>query len=110
MNNRPEGLWPFTKMVLDKIEVSGGSVLKIEAHDSLDPEEPDFIWGELTPKMELSEGEYLRIDQVAGKYYAEFGTRACYGGDPTFGGYEFLQPSVENASLVANEYVKYFTR
>lgn len=110
MIRRPDGLWPFTEMVLDKIEEAGCPVLKIEAHDPEDPEEPDFLWGELTPHLELSEGEYMRIDQEAGEYCSELGMRGCCGGDPTYGGYSFLQPTEENASLVAAEYVKYFTR
>jgi len=110
MTTRPQGLLPFTEMVLDEIESTGFAIPQIEAHDESDPEEPDLIWGELTPHLELSDGEYLRIDCEAGEYCSALGMRGCSGGDPTFGGYSFLAPTKENAKLVAAEFIKYFTR
>ncbi|HEK3716911.1 TPA: hypothetical protein SMW50_005808 [Pseudomonas aeruginosa] len=110
MLKRPEGLWPFTVMVLDQIELIGCPVFKIEAHDPAEPEEPDFLWGELTPHLELSEGEYLRIDQEAGFFNAEFGMRSCCGGDPTWGEQRWLKPSAENAALVASAYCHNFAQ
>ncbi|WP_185265992.1 hypothetical protein [Halopseudomonas xiamenensis] len=106
---RPEGLWPFTEMVLDQIELIGSRVLKIEARDALEPEEPDFLWGLLTPRLELSEGEYMTIDHEAGEFSAAIGMRGCSGGDPTFADQNFLQPTIENAALVAQLYCNYFT-
>lgn len=108
---RPAGLWPFTVMVLDEIERIGCPVVKIEAHDAADQEEPDFLWGELTPHLELSEGEYMRIDQEAGEFSTAFGMRGCCGGDPTWGDdLRFLRPTAENAALVARAYCDYFTQ
>lgn len=107
---RPEGLWPFTEMVLDEIQASGFDIPRIEAHDASDPEGVDFIWGELTPHLSLSEGSYLRIDCEFGEYFSDLGTRGCCGGDPTFGGYSFLAPTKENARKVASEFLEYFSR
>jgi len=106
----PSGLWSFTEMVIAEIEKLAAKPLKIEVHDPAGDEESDFLWGDLTPHLELSEGEYLKIDQIGDECYSEFGTRGCCGGDPTFGGYSFLQPTKENALLVATEYIEYFTR
>lgn len=106
--SRPEGLWPFTEMVLDQIERLGFQVLKIDAHSAEDPEEPDLLWGELTPHLDLSDGEYLRIDYDFGAFNAEFGMRGCCGGDPTWGEHRSLQPSEDNAVLVAKAYCSYF--
>ncbi len=58
----------------------------------------------------FSEGEYLKIYQCGDSYYSELGTRGCCGGDPTFGGYSDMEPTTQNASKVAEEYVQYFTR
>lgn len=110
MITRPSGLWPFTELVLDEIEKSGVPVFKLEEHDADDLEGADFIWGELPPHLSLSEGEYLRIDQVGDAYYSELGTRGCCGGDPTFGGFSNMEPSKENAIKVSAEYIEYFTR
>ena len=109
---RPTGLWPFTEMVLDQIDQLGSTVLKIEAHAHSEPEEPDFIWGLLTPEAELSDGEYMQIDHEAGRYSAAFGMRGCSGGDPSWGDEEhrFIQPSPENAALVAKSYCDYFSK
>lgn len=105
---RPEGLWPFTVMVLDQIDLIGSPVLKIEAHDASELEEPDLLWGLLTPHLELSEGQYMRINHEAGKFSAAIGMRGCSGGDPTWGDQSFLQPTIENAGLVAQSYYRYF--
>ena len=106
---RPEGLWPFTELVLDQIELLGCPVLKIEAHDPEDAEDPDFLWGKLTPHLQLSEGEYMKIDQEFERFSSALGMRGCSGGDPTWGGQLHLQPTVNNAALVAAEYCSYFT-
>lgn len=112
MTTRPQGLWPFTDMVLGEIERSGFEIPKIEAHDALDPEEPDLIWGELTPHLQLSEGDYLAIslEPIAEEFCSNLGTRVCSGGDPSFGGYSCLAPTRENAKLVAEEFIEYITR
>lgn len=112
MTTQPQGLWPFTEMVLEEIGRSGFEIPKIEAHDASDLEEPDLIWGELTPHLELSEGEYLAIshEPIAEEFYSNLGTRGCSGGDPSFGGYSCLAPTKENAKLVADEFIEYFTR
>lgn len=107
IETRPNGLWPFTEMVLNAIEQAGGSVPKIEAHDLAD--ESDFIWGELTPELKLTQGEYMIIDHEAGAYYVAFGTRGCCGGDPTFGQC-LLMPTEENATMLAARFKDYFTR
>ena len=108
MISTPDGLWPFTLMVVKAIEKKGGAPVLIEAHDQAEPEEPDFIWGELTPHLELSDGEYLRIDQEFGEYCACFGTRGCSGGDPTYEDMNFLAPTAENAGRVAIAFVEHF--
>ena len=110
MNSKPQGLWPFTELVLEAIEAAGLNPLRIEVHDADDPEGSDFIWGELTPHLSLSEGEYITIDRYGDNYYSELGTRGCCGGDPTFGGFSNLEPTKPNAKKVADEYVEYFTR
>lgn len=108
---RPEGLWPFTVMVLDQIELIGNQVLKIEAHEPGDLDGVDFLWGTLTPHLELSEGEYMRIDQEFGEFSTAFGQRGCCGGDPTWGDdLRFLQPTTENVALVAHAFCDYFTQ
>ncbi|CRN66877.1 hypothetical protein PAERUG_P40_Scotland_4_VIM_2_09_12_04104 [Pseudomonas aeruginosa] len=106
--SRPEGLWPFTEMVLDKIERFGCQVLKIEAHSADDPEEPDRLWGELTPHLDLSDGEYLLIDYDFGAFNVEFGARGCCGNDETWGEHSNLQASEDNAVMVAKAYCSYF--
>lgn len=108
--NRPTGLWPFTELVLDHIERMGCPVLKIEAHDRAEPEDSDLIWGELTPHLHLSDGEYMLIDHVAQQFSAEFGMRCSCGGDPTYGGLQFLEPSADNAERVATQYCTYFNK
>ena len=97
-------------MVLDEIERSGFEIPKIEAHDSSDLEEPDLIWGELTPHLELSDGEYLAIsyEPIAEEFYSNLGTRGCSGGDSSFGGYSCLAPTADNAKLVSTEFIEYF--
>lgn len=66
--------------------------------------------GELTPELDLSAGEYMRIDHSAGRYCMTFGQRAHYGGDPTWGdGYTHLLPSPEHALLVATEFCRHFS-
>lgn len=106
--NRFEGLWPFTAMVLDQIKLIGNPVQIVEAHDPADLEEPDLLWGLLTPHLELSIGEYMRIGQEFGEFSVAFGMRGCSGGDPTWGDLNFLQPTIENAALVAQSYCRYF--
>lgn len=106
--DRPSGLWPFTDMVLNQLEALGCPVLRIDAHD--DEDGADFLWGELTPELDLSAGEYMRIDHSAGRYCMTFGQRAHYGGDPTWGdGYTHLLPSPEHALLVATEFCRHFS-
>lgn len=107
---RPEGLWPFTIVVLDQIELIGNRVLKIEAHDQGDMDGVDFLWGELTPHLELSEGEYMRIDQEFGEFSTSFGQRGCCEGDATWGDdLRFLQPTTKSAAVVARAFCDYFT-
>ncbi|PBV09237.1 hypothetical protein CJU35_05110 [Pseudomonas aeruginosa] len=62
--DRPTGLWPLTELVLNHLEALCCPVLRIDAHD--DDDGADFLWGELTPELELSAGEYMRIDQIGG--------------------------------------------
>lgn len=110
MQTRPNGLWPFTEMVINQIEFMGCPLLKIEAHDSDDIEGSDFLWGTLTPHLSLSEGDYMYINQDSGFYSTCFGTRGCCGGDPTYdGGQILIEPTEDNAVLVAKDYCEYFT-
>ncbi|MDI2145044.1 hypothetical protein KBJ94_23640 [Pseudomonas sp. ITA] len=107
---RPEGLWPVTELVLDQIELIGSPVLKIEPQDLGEVDGVDFLWGKLTPHLGMSDGEYMRIDQEFGEFSAAFGQRGCSGGDPTWGDdLRFLQPTTENAELVARAFCDYFT-
>lgn len=106
----PNGLFNFTKMVLCEINKSCCLVLKIEAHEPDEDGGADFLWGKLTPHLSLSEGDYMKISEEGDTYCAEFGTRGCCGGDPTFGGYSFLEPTPENAVMVSNVYSEYFSR
>lgn len=106
---RPIGLWPFTHLVLEQIEQRGGKVLKIEAHDEGDQEGADFIWGLLTPELQLSEGDYLKISSDFGLFYSEFGQRGCCGGDATWGERFHLAATDENAVLVAGDYLQQFS-
>jgi hypothetical protein len=111
MTKRSDGLWPLTEMVLREIELTGFVIPKIEAHDPDDIEGSDFIWGELTPHLELSEGEYMTVSHEFGKFCSDFGMRGCCGGDPTLmEGIRFAEPTNENARLIAKEFVEYFTR
>lgn len=73
---------------------------------------PDYIWGLLTPQLEFSDGEYMSIEHEAGRYTAAFGMRGRSGGDPSWGdeAHRFIQPSPENAALVAKSYCDYFSR
>lgn len=106
--NRPTGLWLLTEMVLSHLDALGCPVLRIDAHD--DEDDADFLWGELTPELELSAGEYMRIDYLAGRYSMTFGQRAHFGGDPTWGaGYSHLLPTTENAALLATEFCRQFS-
>lgn len=109
MDQRPTGLWPFTEIVLDEIELAGFKVQNIEAHDISDDEGSDFIWGELTPKLALSDGSYMKVSKDFGKYSSDFGTRESYGGDATFDGIHFVEPTKENAKIMAAEFVEYFS-
>lgn len=110
MIERPSGLFTFTEMILDEINKSRCLVFKIDAHDPDEDGCADFLWGKLTPHLSLSEGDYMKISEEGGTYCAEFGTRGCCGGDPTFGGYSFLDPTPENAVMVSKEYIDYFSR
>nr|WP_073937513.1 hypothetical protein [Pseudomonas aeruginosa] len=106
--DRPSGLWPFTDMVLNQLEALGSPVLRIDAHD--DDDGADFLWGELTPELDLSAGEYMRIDQIGGLYSMAFGQRARFGGDPTWGdSNSHLSPTQEHAVLVATEFCRQFS-
>ena len=109
MDQIPTGLWPFTGMVIDEIELAGFKVLKVEAHDVSDDEGADFIWGELTPDLELSDGSYMKVTKDFGKYSSDFGTRERCGGDATFDGIHFVGPTKANARLMAAEFVAYFS-
>lgn len=107
---RPEGLWPFTVMLLDQIDLIGCPVLKVEAHSPENLDEPDQIWGDLTPHLGLSEGGYLQIYHEDFIFNAEFGGRGCSDNDPSRWNYYFLLPIVENAALLARAYCDHFTR
>lgn len=103
-----EELWPFTQLILDELESMGVSVPRIDIHDFGDVEGSDFLFGEVTPELQLSEGEYMAIDQEQGLYSYTFGTRGCSGGDPTYGGENYFKPSQEKAKELALIFVKEF--
>ena len=107
---RPDGLWPITEMILNEIEASGYIVPKIEAHDPCDADGSDFIWGKLTPALELSEGEYMTVSRNFDDFSTNFGIRAIFGGDPTWDGTHFIKPSKDNAKLIASDFFEYFTK
>ncbi|HBO2935104.1 TPA: hypothetical protein L4R50_000098 [Pseudomonas aeruginosa] len=95
-------------MVLTKLEALGCAPLRIDAHE--DEEDADFLWGELTPGLDLSAGEYMRIDQLAGLYSVAFGERNDFGGDPTWWeGDNQLEAIPEHASRVAIEFRRQFS-
>lgn len=106
---RTTGLWPFTQLVLEQIELLGGKVLKIEAHDEEDQEDSDFLWGSLTPELQLSEGEYLQVSQEFERFYSAFGLRGCSGGDATWGDRNHMSPTAENAAVVAVDFMQQFS-
>lgn len=107
--DRPTGLWPLTELVLNHLDALGCPALMIDAHD--DDDGADFLWGELTPELDLSAGEYMRIDQYAGRYSMAFGQRTRFGGDPTWGdGISHLLPTPENAALIATEFCRQFSK
>lgn len=100
----PDGLYDFTLAVLAAYANQGGTPLpKIEAHALDDAEGSDFLWYELTPKLELSEGEYMSISPEYGRYYVSTGMRGCCGGDPTFGGDFVVDPTPGGVNKVALE-------
>lgn len=104
----PESLWPLTEMVLRHLEAMGCAVPKIDAHE--DDDGADFLWGELTPGLDLSAGEYMRIDQHAGRYSVAFGERAYFGGDPTWWeGDNHLEAIPEHAARIAIEFRRQFS-
>lgn len=107
---RTTGLWPFALLVLEQIELLGGKVLKIEINDEGDQEGSDFLWGSLTPALQLSEGEYLKITQEFGGFDSAFGLRGCSGGDATWGDRVHMPPTAENAALVAADFIHQFSR
>ncbi|ODR83792.1 hypothetical protein [Shewanella xiamenensis] len=103
-----QNLWPFTEAVIEQLEKMGVKPPRIDEHDIGDDEGGDFIFGEVTPHLSLSEGEYLKIDQDQGLYSYSFGTRGCCGGDPTYGGEIYFEPSEKKAADVAKAFVDYF--
>lgn len=109
MANRPHGLWPFTETVLDEIDLQGGTVESIEAHDANSAVGSDFVWGKLpSQRTDTVSGCYMKIEHNGGEYSFEFGHRACQGIDPTFGGSHLLPPTRLAASLMARDFVDYF--
>lgn len=63
-----------------------GRFVKIEAHDSSEPESPDLLWLESTPEDPLSEGEVLTISPATSDqclWFAELDSANRFGGWPT---------------------------
>lgn len=104
--NTSHQLWPFTTLVLKHLTALGVTPPRIEVHQ--DEEGSDFIFGELTPELQLSEGEYIAIDAESGVYSYCFGTRGCSGGDPTYGGECYFSSTDEKALEVAKIFVEEF--
>ncbi|PKG37334.1 hypothetical protein [Psychromonas sp. Urea-02u-13] len=109
MTDKPNGLWPFTLMVLSELDKLNLKPLKIEAHDPVDNESSDFLWGEIDLKSEFSMGEYLTISQYKGLFSSDIGEHAFVGGSVTFdGGTPFSEPTEKLATLVAANYAEKF--
>jgi len=103
-----EELWPFTQLILEELKSMGVSVPRVDMHDVGDLEGSDFLFGELTPHLQLSEGEYMEIGQEQELYCYTFGTRGSSGGDPTYGGENYFKPTPEKARELALIFVKEF--
>lgn len=103
-------LWPVTAMIVQKIRCAGFNIPRLDAHEQGEPEGADFVFGEITPHLELSEGEYMSIDMEMGLFSYTFGTRGCCGGDPTYGGECYLEVSESNAENVARYFLRYFAQ
>lgn len=101
-------LWAFTTDVIDEIKRLGFNPPRIDCHDSDDAEGSDFIFGLVTLELSLSEGEYMEIDQEQGLYSYNFGTRGCCGGDPTYDGENYFEPSNAKAKELALAFKEYF--
>ncbi|MBJ7265419.1 hypothetical protein [Idiomarina abyssalis] len=104
-----ESLWSFTQQVIDEIKALGVQIPKIEKHEDIDPEGSDFLFGVVTPELILSEGDYMVIQHEQGLFSYEFGTRACFGGDPTYGGEPFFEPTQAKAKQLALAFSEFFT-
>ncbi len=107
MSNDTE-LWPFTQMVIEELKRRGRVPNRVDGHDVGDNEGGDFLFGELTPHLSLSEGEYMCIDQDVGLMSYQFGAREGCGGDPTYGGEFLFEPTSEKAVAVAQAFIDYF--
>ena len=103
-----ESLWPFTQQVIDEIEALGASLPRIEKHEDIDAEGSDFLFGVVTPELTLSEGEYMVIQHEQGLFSYEFGTRARFGGDPTYGGEPYFEPTQTKAKQLALAFKEIF--
>jgi len=103
-----ESLWPFTQQVIEEITALKVPIFRIDKHENIDPEGSDFLFGEVTPELQLSEGEYMVIQHEQGLFSYEFGTRGCCGGDPTYGGDIYFEPTQAKAKELALAFEKYF--
>jgi hypothetical protein len=101
-------LWDFSRLVLQELDELGIKPPRIDEHDNGDQDGSDFIFGEITPELSLSEGEYMSIDQEQGLYSYTFGTKGCCGGDPTGGGESYFEPTAAKAKEVAFSFKEYF--
>lgn len=101
-------LWTFSRLVLKELDTLGIKPPRIDEHDHDDKDGSDFIFGEVTPQLSLSEGEYMSIDQEQGLYSYTFGTRGCCGGDPTSGGECYFAPTEDKAKEIALAFKQYF--
>lgn len=101
-------LWEMTELVLEELALLGIKPPRIEGHDVNDPEGSDFLFGDLTPHLSLSEGEYMSIDMEQNLCSYTFGTRGCSGGDPTYGGEGYFEPSETKAKELALAFKEHF--
>jgi len=107
MGEIPNGLYDFTVNILSELD-QDVVLPKIDAHDPDEEESPDFLWYKVTPHLALSDGEYMSITQEAGGYWVDFGMRGCCGGDPTWGDFDLMKATPENAKKVAADLASRF--
>lgn len=84
MTSKIDGIYPLSQRLVDAMP---GFFLKVEPHETDDPEGSDLLWIEVTApgKDDLTEGQVILIDPAAGAevWYAAHDSAHKYGGWPT---------------------------